>query len=411
MGSPGDAGGAVAESNRTSWPGANGERLAVSLHQPGPIPLAADFHCEAGELLALVGPSGSGKTTLLRSIAGLYRPAGGVIRCAGETWFDAAAGHSLRPQQRRVGLVFQDYALFPHLTARGNVMVALDHLPSAERRLAAEQWLARVRLDGLADRHPAALSGGQRQRVALARALARNPRALLLDEPFSAVDQVTRRRLQRELALLREEIRIPIVLVTHDLDEAAALADRLCVLHAGRSLQQAPAAELFRRPASPAVARLLDRHNVFVGRVADDAAGRRLQWGPWRLEVASDLERLSPGQRVCWYLPPSDVVLHRRGRPSRGERENPVEGRVVEMAVLGGISFVALAFDHCDDTLRFELPTHAARRNGLAQGERVGVSLLAAGIHLMPEADAWPDAIDPVELAPGDIHPDDLSAR
>ncbi|WP_280547989.1 MULTISPECIES: ABC transporter ATP-binding protein [unclassified Halomonas] len=361
-------------------------RLAVQLQQAGPIPLDADFHCEPGELLALVGPSGSGKTTLLRAIAGLYRPARGVIHCAGETWFDAEAGRSLRPQQRRVGLVFQDYALFPHLDARANVMVALDHLPAAERGRAAEQWLARVRLDGLAGRLPSELSGGQRQRVALARALARSPRVLLLDEPFSAVDQVTRRRLQRELALLREEIHIPIVLVTHDLDEAAALADRLCVLHAGRSLQQAPAEQLFRRPASPEVARLLDRHNVFTGRVAADDEGRRLQWGPWRLEVAEGLAGLRPGQRVSWYLPPSDVVLHRRGRPSRGERENPVQGQVVEMAVLGGITSVALAFDHCDDTLRFELPTHAARRNGLARGEAVGVSLLADGIHLMPDA-------------------------
>ncbi|MDR9440834.1 MAG: ABC transporter ATP-binding protein, partial [Halomonas sp.] len=256
-------------------------RLAVKLQQAGPIPLDADFHCEAGELLALVGPSGSGKTTLLRAIAGLYRPARGMIRCAGETWFDAEAGRSLRPQQRRVGLVFQDYALFPHLDACANVMVALDHLPAMERVRAAEQWLARVRLDGLSDRLPDELSGGQRQRVALARALARSPRVLLLDEPFSAVDQVTRRRLQRELALLREEIHIPIVLVTHDLDEAAALADRLCVLHAGRSLQQAPAEQLFRRPVSPEVARLLDRHNVFTGWVVEGDEGRRLQWGPW----------------------------------------------------------------------------------------------------------------------------------
>ncbi|APE30246.1 ABC transporter [Halomonas aestuarii] len=371
-------------------PEASRQRLSVSLHQPGPIPLAAEFHCEAGELLALVGPSGSGKTTLLRAIAGLYRPAGGVIRCAGETWFDATAGRSLRPQQRRVGLVFQDYALFPHLTARANVMVALDHLPAPERRRAAEQWLARVRLEGLADRLPAELSGGQRQRVALARALARNPRVLLLDEPFSAVDQVTRRRLQRELALLREEIRIPILLVTHDLDEAAALADRLCVLHGGRSLQQAPAEQLFRRPASPEVARLLDRQNIFSGRVVEDEEGRWLRWGPWRLEVAHGLERLASGRRVSWYLPPSDVVLHRRGRPSRGEHENPVQGRVVEMAVMGSITSVALAFDHCDDTLRFELPTHAARRNALARDERVGVSLLAAGIHLMPDASGMP---------------------
>jgi molybdate transport system ATP-binding protein len=372
-------------------------RLEVSLHQAGPIALGADFHCEAGELLALVGPSGSGKTTLLRAIAGLYRPAGGRVHCAGETWFEATSGLSLAPQHRRVGLVFQDYALFPHLSALGNVMVPLDHLPPARRREEALAWLGRVRLEGLAERYPAELSGGQRQRVALARALARRPRVLLLDEPFSAVDQVTRRRLQRELALLRQQIRIPIVLVTHDLDEAAALADRMCVLHGGRSLQESAPESLFRRPASPAVARLLDRHNVFEGRVIVEQGERRLQWGPWSLEVERGLDSFPPGQRVAWYLPHSDVVLHRRGRPSRGERENPVYGQVVEMVVLGGVTSVSLAFAHGPDTLRFEIATHAARRNGLARGESIQVSLLASGIHLMPleEIDHSIDRITP----------------
>jgi molybdate transport system ATP-binding protein len=357
--------------------------LSVSLHQPGPIPLAADFHCDAGELLALVGPSGSGKTTLLRAIAGLYRPAGGRIACGGEAWFDAERRLSLPPQGRRVGLVFQDYALFPHLTALGNVMVALDHLPPRERREQGLAWLSRVRLDGLSERHPGRLSGGQRQRVALARALARQPRVLLLDEPFSAVDQVTRRRLQRELAMLREQIRIPIVLVTHDLDEAAALADRLCVLHGGRSLQAGPPGALFRRPVSPEVARVLDRHNLFEGEVVEEGGEPRLAWGPWRLEVAEGLAALPLGTRVSWYLPPSDVVLHRRGRPSLGERENPVQARVETLVVLGGMTSVTLAFDHTERTLGFEIATHAARRNGLARGEPVRVSLLAAGIHLM----------------------------
>ncbi len=360
------------------------QRLTVSLHQPDPIPLAADFHCAAGELLALVGPSGSGKTTLLRAIAGLNRPRGGRIECGGDTWFDADRRLALPPQRRRVGLVFQDYALFPHLTALGNVMVALDELPPAERRRRAGEWLARVRLAGLEERHPARLSGGQRQRVALARALARNPRVLLLDEPFSAVDQVTRRRLQRELALLREEIRIPIVLVTHDLDEAAALADRLCVLHGGRTLQAGTPEVLFRRPATPEVAHLLDRHNVFTGEVVKEGGERRLAWGPWRLEVAEGLEERAPGEPLTWYLPPSDVVLHRRGRPSRGERENPVPARVEELVVLGGMASVTLAFAHTPSTLSFDIATHAARRNGLARGEAVQVSLLAAGIHLMP---------------------------
>lgn len=361
--------------------------LEVRLQQPGPIPLDADFHCAPGELLALVGPSGGGKTTLLRAIAGLYRPSGGYIRCAGETWFDAAGSVCLSPQRRRIGLVFQDYALFPHLTALANVMAAMDHVPRAECAARAARWLAQVRLEGLESRYPAALSGGQRQRVAVARALAREPQALLLDEPFSAVDQVTRRRLQRELAQLRETIDIPILLVTHDLEEAAALADRLCVLHAGETLQSGPAEALFRRPASPQVARLLDKHNVFAGRILCDASGGGyLQWGPYRLTAELPANAAS-GDQVRWYVPPSDVVLHRRQRPSRGERENPVHGRVSELIVLGGIAQVTLDFEHTDDSLRFEIATHAARRNGLARGEEVGVSLLASGVHIMGRVD------------------------
>ncbi|SDL29125.1 molybdate transport system ATP-binding protein [Franzmannia pantelleriensis] len=361
--------------------------LDVRLHQPGPIPLAADFRCAPGELLALVGPSGGGKTTLLRAIAGLYRPSGGHIRCAGETWFDAEGGVCLNPQRRRIGLVFQDYALFPHLTAQANVMAAMGHVPRAERAVRAARWLAQVRLEGLESRYPAALSGGQRQRVAVARALAREPRALLLDEPFSAVDQVTRRRLQRELAQLREVIDMPILLVTHDLEEAAALADRLCVLHAGETLQSGPAEALFRRPASPQVARLLDKHNVFRGRALCDAKGQGyLQWGPYRLEAELPAS-VESGAEIDWYIPPSDVVLHRRERPSRGERENPVHGRVSELIVLGGIAQVTLSFDHTRDSLRFEIATHAARRNGLARGERVSVSLLASGVHIMQRQD------------------------
>lgn len=355
--------------------------LRVRLDQAAPIPLAVDLHCAPGELLALVGPSGSGKTTLLRALAGLYRPAGGRIRCAGETWLDTEAGVCLSPQRRRIGLVFQDYALFPHLSALHNVMLAMGHRAAGEREPLAREWLARVRLAGLENRYPAQLSGGQRQRVAVARALAREPRALLLDEPFSAVDQVTRRRLQRELALLRESIEIPIVLVTHDLDEAAALADRLCVLHNGRSLQSAPPERLFRRPASPEVARLLDKHNVFEGEIREAAGDAWLQWGPWRLRLATPPAVRGP---VHWYIPPSDVLLHRRDRPSRGERENPVEGSVSEMVVLGGITLITLSFPHTRDSLRFEIATHAARRNGLARGEAVTVSLLAAGLHPMP---------------------------
>jgi molybdate transport system ATP-binding protein len=232
--------------------------LHVHLYATAPIPLDLTLTCAPGELLALVGPSGSGKTTILRCIAGLHHPTRGHITCDGATWLDTPQSIDLPPQQRRIGLVFQGYALFPHMTALGNVAAALGHLPSRERAAHATAMLAQVGLEGLEGRRPAGLSGGQQQRVALARALARDPTALLLDEPFSAVDRPTRRELYRVLASLRERLAIPAVLVTHDLGEAVRLADRMAVLHQGRVLQQGAPDDVAARPDDALVARLLD---------------------------------------------------------------------------------------------------------------------------------------------------------
>ena len=156
--------------------------LHVRLRQAGPIPLDAELSCGEGELLALVGPSGSGKTTILRTIAGLYRSHEGRITCGGAVWFDAADGTNVPPHRRPVGLVFQSYALFPHMTALRNVMAALGHRPARERETKARELLALVHLHGFENRRPASLSGGEQQRVAVARALAREPAVLLLDE-------------------------------------------------------------------------------------------------------------------------------------------------------------------------------------------------------------------------------------
>jgi len=205
-----------------------------------PIPLDVDFHVAPGELLALVGASGSGKTTLLRSIAGLWTPATGRVVVDGTPWLDTGAGVTLAPHRRRVGLVFQNYALFPHMSAAQNVMAAMDRADRAE----AVRLLDLVRLDGLADRRPAELSGGQQQRVAVARALARRPQALLLDEPFSAVDRATRERLHAEIIALRAHLEMPVVLVTHDVNEAQHLADRMVVIEAGRMVRDGTTAEV-----------------------------------------------------------------------------------------------------------------------------------------------------------------------
>ncbi len=358
--------------------------LEVELQQARPIPLDVRLALEPGELLALVGPSGSGKTTVLRAIAGLDPIPRARVVAGGEVWDDTARGIRLPPQHRRVGMVFQDYALFPHMTALDNVAAAVAAGERALRRARARELLRRMHLEGLEGRLPHQLSGGQRQRVALARALAREPRVLLLDEPFSAVDQVTRRRLQRELVLLRQAEPIPTVLVTHDLEEALRLADRLCVIHHGRTLQSGPPREVITRPRSAEVARLVDLPNVYEGEVVGHDAGARLTRLRWRghLLEARLQPDFAPGVRVDWVIPPGFVVLHRRDRPSRGERENPVGGPIGELYVLGEQAHVTLLVDD-EVPLVFTVSAHAARRNGLAVGVRVRVSLLAEGIHLM----------------------------
>lgn len=360
--------------------------LEIVASQTQPIALQAELTCAPGELLALVGPSGSGKSTLLRCIAGLHSPQQGYIRCGGVSWYDAQQRINLAPQSRRVGFVFQNYSLFPHMSAQDNVVCALGHLPAQQRGARALELLAMTHLKGLEARKPAQLSGGQQQRVALARALARDPAVLLLDEPFSAVDQVTRRRLQVELARLRGEVKIPIVLVTHDLDEARMLADRMTLLSHGRTLQSGTPGDILTRPVSAQVARLVELNNVFGGTLQSvEAQGRGLLcWRAHRFEV----ERVNgfvPGARLSWVIPPEDVILHRRDRPSLGERENPIGGRIDDCLPLGDATRIVLALDgDARARITFSVPTHVARRNGIAAGEMVRVSLLAAGIHLMP---------------------------
>ena len=188
--------------------------------------------------LVVLGPSGSGKSLLLKSIAGLMRPDHGHIRLDGTTLFDAATKTHLAPQQRRMAYLFQDYALFPHLSVRQNIAFGLTHgLLNPRPGLhndTVEHWLEAFELRPVADQFPEALSGGQRQRTALARALVAQPKALLLDEPFSSLDAALRKHMRRELDELQRRLRVPMVLITHDQEDAEALGEQVLHLNEGR---------------------------------------------------------------------------------------------------------------------------------------------------------------------------------
>ncbi len=194
--------------------------------------------------LVLFGPSGAGKSQTLKMLAGLVPPDAGRIAFQGEALYDSEAGIDVRPQSRRLAFVFQNYALFPHLTVRQNIAFGLDHgLRNPSRRCAdpgVERWIAGFDLGGVEDLYPAQISGGQQQRAALARALVTEPRALLLDEPFAALDRKLRQHLRGELLALQGELRLPIILITHDEEDVSLFAEEVIEIEAGRPRQRAP---------------------------------------------------------------------------------------------------------------------------------------------------------------------------
>jgi molybdate transport system ATP-binding protein len=370
--------------------GAPTPALSVEVEQAKPMRLSGSFTCSAGEVLALVGPSGAGKTSLLRVMAGLMQPAQGRVVVGGEVWCDTARGVFLPPQQRHVGLVFQSYALMPHLDALGNVALSLLHLPRRERRERARHWLAHVGLTGdQQERRPAALSGGQQQRVGVARALAREPRLLLLDEPFSAVDQMSRQGLYRLLADLRRELSIPIVLVTHDLDEARMLADTLVVVDAGVVLQQGAPAWIHRAPRNARVADLVGIQNRFrgrwlgpgpspgVGRLCWLAPGEEPVEGP--VLLVRDKGRINPGQAVSWVVPGEGIELLRREPAGPGE----LAATLGQARHLGEITLVVLEFPALPG-VRMQLTLSGQGRLECEAGAPLTVRLDVSQIHVMP---------------------------
>ena len=333
------------------------------------------------EITALVGPSGSGKTSVLRAIAGLLRPAFARVAIADAVWDDEEV--HLPTRQRSLGFVPQHYGLFPHLTASGNVETALLALPEAERQKRALTYLDAAHVAECAQRWPRQLSGGQKQRVALARAIAREPQLLLLDEPFSAVDRATRKSLYVELRQLHARQPTTMLLVTHDLDEAAQLASHLVLLDAGRVVQAGPTEDVLTRPANEVAARLLDIPNIFSGELGIVDGRMRLCWGPHRLSIGKREGRSGP----CRFaVLPHNVLLIRPDKPWGSHLENPLDGSICDVLVLGSEAVVWIAPVGLDgERLQMRLPAKALRRYALSIGDTVQLSLRAADLIVLDD--------------------------
>jgi len=331
------------------------------------LPLRAfdlELALEAGpETVALVGPSGAGKTSVLRAIAGLTRPARGTIFCGDDIWFDADRRVDRRPEQRSVGFVFQEYALFPHLNVEQNV---------AFGGVRPDRLLWRLHIEHLAKAKPSELSGGERQRVALARALAREPRVLLLDEPMAALDPHTRGKVRAELHDLLRELALPALLVTHDFEDAAALADRVGVLVDGRLRQLGTPAELLGSPADPYVAEFAGA-NVIDGIAEGSRHGlTRFRFGGERVVYSTDEAR----GRAALVLYPWDVSLARLAADDSAL--NHLEGEIVSLVQVGNRVRVRLPF------LTAEITAASAERLALRPGEPVVASFKATQARLLP---------------------------
>lgn len=305
----------------------------------------------SGELVALLGPSGSGKTTLLRVISGLETPDAGSIRFAGE---EATRRHV---RERQVGFVFQHYALFRHMTVFDNIAFGLTVKPKRERlskgqiRERVNRLLHLIQLDSLANRYPAHLSGGQRQRVALARALATEPKVLLLDEPFGALDAKVRQELRHWLRKLHDEIHVTSVFVTHDQEEALEVADRVVVMNEGKIEQIGTPEEVYENPANPFVFSFLGNANLFPCRNVDE--GNRM----FRSVVQ---------EKAIGYVRPTDIHIKRNA-----DSIEDLEARVLFIQGAGALPRIELRRLDNDQIIKVDLPREKYLHLGLTAGEQV----------------------------------------
>jgi len=328
-----------------------------------------EVQLDAGAVLVLFGPSGSGKTTVLRCLAGLERPDRGRIRFGARAWLEDE--RSAPPQARRIGYVFQQGALFPHLTVRANIAFGLTRQPEADRRRRVDEMLALFEIDDLAARYPRELSGGQIQRV--------SPQLLLLDEPFASVDNPTRARLRSDLRAVLRQSALPAVLVTHDRTEALALGDDIAVLVDGRIRQVGPVADVMSRPADLDVARSVGVETVIPATVESYDRGLVAVRAPGAVLHAVARDAFSPGSPVFACIRAEDVAIERLPAGS-GSIRNHLSGRIERIEQDGPLERVTL---DCGVQLVALITRTSREELGLAPGIAVTAAIKATAVHVV----------------------------
>ncbi len=336
-------------------------------------------------ITVLFGQSGAGKTLTLEAIAGLLTPDTGRIAIHGRPVFDATTGLDIPSYDRSLGYVVQSYALFPHLTVAQNVAYGVFDLPRAEREQRVDGLLRTLGIHDLADRRPAQISGGQAQRTALARALVRRPRALLLDEPFAALDEGVALALRRELRRLVRDLDLPVLMVTHDLTEASHIGDRIAVMDAGQVLQVGDRPDVLQHPRTARVAGLLGIANVLEGTVVNAEQAPVVQTPIGPLQTSQPLNDAEGPVHIA--IRADQIILTRPDRPSDA-RPNTLDIQITDEADFGHsrtlYARVANGAGPSAPTLEIQIAPHPYQVMGVATRRHWRVHIPPAAVHVMP---------------------------
>lgn len=354
-----------------------------------------DFSIDAGfsagdEMAVLFGPSGAGKSLLLNLLSGIVRPDQGFVKIEDREVFDSEAGINVSIRDRRIGYLFQDYALFPHMTVFENVAYGISHLSKNKAKAKVEELLVIMRLEGLENRFPKELSGGQKQRVALARTLAAEPRILLLDEPFSALDYQVREKLRTDLLMIHQRYPMTTLFVTHDLEEAFIMGDKIAIINNGRLEQFGNREEVFYKPRTKNVAKFLGARNIFSGRVAAldgvTAVIENPDIGKIKALIRHDEEHMEVGDSITFGIRPEEIMIIRPDKPiDKKVQDNLLQGEVLTTLGKGASHTVFFKIKDSEATLKIEIPNFVYRKLKLVKGKAITVSLKKESIWMIPE--------------------------